>query len=138
LAAGLIFALFVILRSQGILRSYLLWYFSPVGVVFAAFILDRIKVLGQTSVVQLVLDLGVTLLSLARALTFIPLISGHALFLSYTLLSTRLRVVQLLAAVVLLEVVYLKLYLWDDPVTLLGGTLVGGLAAFCYRRWIKL
>ena len=84
----------------------------------------------------LILDLIVVLLSLARAITYIPYFSGHALFLSYTLLSARLRVVKILALIVLLQVVYLKLFKWNDWVTLLGGLLVGIAAGYFRKIWI--
>jgi hypothetical protein len=133
LGAGALFALYVISRTDGFVRSWLIWYFMPVGVVFVSFILERLKELGHTSVQGLILDLIVVLLSIARAVTSIPFYSGHALFLSYALLSARLRVVKLLALVVLLQVMYLKLFRWDDWVTLICGLLVGSLAGY-YRK----
>jgi hypothetical protein len=128
LGAGAIFALFVMLRTDGFVRSWLIYYFLPVGVVFVSFILDRVKELRKTSILGLFLDLLIVLLSLARAVTSIPFYSGHALFLTYTLLSARLRVVKILSLVVLLQVMYLKLIKWDDWVTLLSGLVVGILA----------
>ena len=132
LGAGALFALTVICKTDGFVRSWLIWYIMPVGVVFVAFILERLKELGHTSVQCLILDLIVVLLSLARVVTYIPFYSGHAMFLSYTLLSARLRVVKILATVVLLQVVYLKLIKWDDWITLIIGVLVGSLAGY-YR-----
>jgi hypothetical protein len=136
LAAGGLFVLYVAYRTDGIVQSWLIFYFMPVGVVFVSFILDRIKELGQISVQWLGLDLIVVLLSLARAVTYIPFYSGHALFLAYALLSSQLKVVKILAAIVLLQVAYLKLIRWSDWVTLFVGVLVGSLTG--YYRTIRI
>ena len=132
LGTGALFTLYVIYKTDGIVLSWLIWYIMPVGVVFTAFILDRVKELGHTPVQYLFLDLIVVLLSLARVVTYIPFYSGHAIFLSYTLLSARLRMVKILAMAVLLQVVYLKLVRWNDWVTLVMGVLAGSLAGY-YR-----
>jgi len=50
----------------------------------------------------------------------IPFFSGHALFLSYALLTMRSKLAKVTALVVLLEVAYLKIFVWQDA-TLLGG-----------------
>jgi hypothetical protein len=132
LGAGALFGLYVFFKTDGFVRSWLIWYIMPVGIVFAAFILDRLKELGHTSIQSLIIDLVVVLLSLARVVTHIPYYSGHALFLIYTLLSAKLRVVKILAMIVLLQVVYLKLVKWNDWVTLIVGAIVGILAGY-YR-----
>ena len=132
LGAGALFTLYVIYRTDGFVQSWLIWYLMPVGVVFVAFILDRLKELEHASVQWLIMDLFVVLLSLARAVTPIPFYSGHALFLSYALLTARSLVVKILSMGVFLQVVYLKLVKWDDWVTLTVGILVGSLAGY-YR-----
>ena len=130
LGTGALFALLVIYRTDGIVQSWLIFYLMPVGVVFVSFILDRLKDLGRISVQWLFLDLLIVLLSLARAVTYIPFYSGHALFLSYTLLSSRIKIVKFLALMGLLQVIYLKLFRWDDWNTLFVGMLIGSLAGY--------
>ena len=62
---------------------------------------------------QWLIDLVVIALSLIRALVPLPLVSGHALFLSYALLTVPSVVVRTSAALVLLEVIYLKIFIWQ-------------------------
>ncbi len=130
LASAAVFALLIAWRSEGELRLYLLSYFVPVAVPFVAFLFDRA---ARWPGVRWPLDLPVVGLALLRMVVPVPLISGHALFLTYAALTARLGVARMAAVAVLLEVAYLKIFAWEDP-TLLGGTLLGALAAYAYRR----
>jgi hypothetical protein len=128
--AALIFAAGVVWFFDGASRWFLLYYFTPIGIPFVAFLFDRAERSAISSPAAWIMDLAVVLLSLTRALAPVPLISGHALFLSYALLTSRSKIARLTALAVLLQVIYLKI-LWRDA-TVIGGIVLGGLAAFLY------
>jgi len=65
----------------------------------------------------------------------VPYVSGHTLFLTYALLSTRTRVAQITAAVVMIQVIYLKYIVWGDWITSTIGIALGLLAARA-RLWL--
>ena len=132
LAAG-IFAFLITLFFDGDLRWFLLYYFTPIGIPFVAFLFDRAEQSGLASITSWVVDLAVIIPALTRAFVPLPLVSGHALFLSYCLLTSRSKVARLTAVLVLLQVAYLKLFVTHDK-ALFGGVIVGGLAALLYRR----
>ena len=48
----------------------------------------------------------------------VPYVSGHALFLTYAIMSRGSRVVRVTATLVMIEVIYLKLFVWHDFITL--------------------
>ena len=132
LAAG-IFAVFIHLLFDGDLRWFLLYYFVPIGIPFVAFLFDRAEQYGSMSLVSGLIDLAVLLPALARAFIRIPLVSGHALFLVYSLSTSRSQVARITAFLVLLQVAYLKIFVTHDT-ALVGGVIVGGLAALLHRR----
>lgn len=134
--AASIFALFVHLAFEGELRRFLLYYFTPIGIPFVGFVFDRAEQYKSASTASWVIDLAVLIPALIRALVPIPLISGHALFLSYSLLTSRSRIARITSLLVLLQVAYIKIFLWRDA-TLLGGAFAGCLAALVYH-WVRL
>ncbi|HPH96935.1 MAG TPA: hypothetical protein PKW33_09815 [Anaerolineaceae bacterium] len=108
-----------------------LFYFTPMALPFTGFIFDRIPLYaqaGRRAISALTLDAIVTVLALIRSFYALPVISGHAFFLIFALLTVKSNWVRIPVTVVLAEVVYLKAFVWQDP-TLLGGALAGGLAA---------
>jgi hypothetical protein len=133
LLAAAIFALFIILSFDGDLRWFLLYYFTPIGIPFVAFLFDRAEQYSLASRAAWAIDLVVLLPALTRAFIPIPLISGHALFLTYCLLTSRSKVARLTAIIVLLQVAYLKLFVTHDT-ALFGGVIAGCLASLVYRQ----
>ena len=133
--AAAIFALFVTLLFDGDLRWFLLYYFAPIGIPFVALLFDRAEQYDLTSIAAWALDLVVLIFALTRAFVRIPFISGHALFLTYCLLTSRSNVARITAVLVLLQVAYLKLFVTHDT-ALFGGIIAGCLAALLYR-WVK-
>lgn len=131
--AAAIFALFIILLFEGDLRWFLLYYFVPVGIPFVAFLFDRAGGYALASAASWIVDLVVLIPALSRAFVRLPLLSGHALFLVYSLLTSRSSVVRLSAALVLLQVAYLKIFVTHDT-ALIGGIIAGSLAALIYRQ----
>jgi hypothetical protein len=132
LAAG-IFAIFVSLLFDGDFCWFLLYYFTPIGIPFVAFLFDRLERYGSVSLASWGIDLVVLIPALTRAFVRLPLISGHALFLTYCLLGTRSKVARITAFLVLLQVAYLKIFVTHDT-ALIGGMIGGSLAALLYRR----
>src|ERR1041384_7905476 len=76
--AAAIFALVVTLVFEGDFRWFLLYYFTPIGIPFVAFLLDRAEQHILASKALWAIDLIVVILALICAFIRIPLISGHA------------------------------------------------------------
>lgn len=131
--AALIFAGFIIWRFDGETRWFLLFYFVPIGIPFVTFLFDRLERHATIYPVARGIDLFVMILSLIRSVVHVPFLSGHALFLSYSMLTVRSKTARITAAIIMLEVAYFKIFVWKDA-TLLGGIALGCLAALVYRR----
>lgn len=132
IAAG-IFAVLIHLLFDGDLRWFLLYYFVPIGIPFVAFLFDRAEQYGSISRLSWAVDLAVLIPALTRAFVRLPLISGHALFLVYSLLTSQSRVARITAGLVLVQVAYLKIFVTRDT-ALVGGVIMGCLAALVYQR----
>jgi len=109
-------------------------YVVPIVVPFVAFLFDRAKRINQTSALAVAMDALVISLSLLRMFGRVPLVSGHALFLSYAVLRRGSLVTRISAAIVLAETVYLKFFVWHDPVSPLVGITLATAAAIVSRR----
>ena len=133
IVAAAIFALFVILLFDGDLRWFLLYYFTPIGIPFVAFLFDRAEQYELTAIAAWIVDLAVLIPALTRAFVRLPLVSGHTLFLVYSLLTSRSKAARITAILVLLQVAYLKIFVTHDT-ALFGGIIAGCLAALIYRR----
>jgi hypothetical protein len=103
-------------------------------VPFAAYTADRLRSRSRLRIIHWALDLAVLALSVLRAFKpWPPFISGHALFLTYVLVTARGWVARIAAAVILLEVIYLKIFAWRDW-TLFGGIAAGLVFGLVFRR----
>jgi hypothetical protein len=136
LTAAFLFSILIIWRFDGDRQSYLLTYFMPIGVPFVLFIFDRMENQRELRPIQWIIDGFVLILSLGRAVILIPLISGHALFLTYAILTTRSWLARVAAVAVMFEVCYLKAIVWRD-LTLIGGITVGSIAVLIFHRKSK-
>lgn len=132
-----LFALYAALRFPVDKLSWINFYVVPIVVPFVAFLFDRADRFYQSSFRQHIIDVLVVGTSMWRAVGNVPFISGHVLFLTYALLSTRSRVARISAAVVMLQVVYLKYVVWHDWITPTSGIVVGLIAALLTRRFRK-
>jgi hypothetical protein len=110
-------------------------YVLPIIIPFVAFLFDRARIIREISLLQGILETLVVGVSMLRMFGYIPLISGHALFLSYAIVSPGSRLTRITAALVLLQVIYLKLFVWHDFITPLTGIFLGLLAALVVRRF---
>ena len=88
----------------------------------------------QLSRQQVMVDVVVVGLAVARVFTSFPFVSGHTLFLTYAIGSSRSRVTVVTASLVMLQVIYLKYFVWHDVVTSTSGIILGGLAAYLVTR----
>jgi len=108
------------------------------AVPFVAFLFDRAEHWQRLPRTIGMIDLPILILALSRSIFPIPFISGHALFLTYALLTTRSVVARIAAAVVLAQVLVIKIFFWQDA-TVFGGMILGlvGGRAFvwvCHRH----
>lgn len=137
LLATVLFVILIILRYDGERRLYLLYYFAPLVIPFVAYIFDRLKNWDTLHNAQRLIDIFVLVVSLLRLFIAVPFISGHALLLTYFAFSTQGLFSRVTAALVLIEVFYIKIFIWDD-ITFFGGALIGILAAIIFGRVRKI
>lgn len=113
------------------------FYVIPIIVPFVAFLFDRAEHWSTSGVVRPLIDVLIVGLAIGRVVANVPLVSGHTLFLTYALFSSRSWVVRISAAVVMLQVLYLKYIVWHDWVTSSSGIVLGLLAALVANYSIR-
>jgi hypothetical protein len=128
IASAVAYAAFVRWRipDGSLFHHYL--YVVPIVVPFTAFVFDRAKEARAAGLAVLMIDALVVATSILRARGFVPFVSGHALFLTYAIIRPGSLVTRITAAMVMLEVIYLKIFLWHDLITPVGGVLVALIA----------
>lgn len=109
-------------------------YTLPIIVPFVSFLFDRGEHFRRTAGTELMIDFLVVAVSILRGLGAVPLVSGHVLFLTYALARPGSRLTKMTAFLVILQVFYLKIFVWHDPVSPAIGIMLGMLAAFLVRR----
>ena len=72
-----------------------------------------------------------------RVIGDVPYISGHALFLTYTILSAYSYLGRITAIIIMIEVVYLKIFVWNDWLSLTSGILLGVIAFLIAKQFRK-
>jgi hypothetical protein len=115
-------------------RFILIAYHLPIGFAFSMFVLTESANFIRERLVRHAVTLLVTAASLLRAFIEVPFYSGHAFFVTYMLLVTESRAARIVAAVVLIDVFYVKVFMLHDP-TIWGGIILG-LAAFAIVGWV--
>jgi hypothetical protein len=108
-------------------------YVLPIIVPCVAFIFDRAS--HFSGLIELTIDSAVVITSFMRMMGVVPLVSGHALFLTYAIARPGSRLTKITAALVMLQVIYLKFLVWHDWVSPITGITLGLLAAFIVRRF---
>ena len=104
-------------------------YVLPIIVPFVSFLFDRGRVFRQITWLQGTIEVLVVAISILRMLGYLPIVSGHALFLSYAIAAPVSKLTRLTAALVMIQVIYLKVFVWHDFITPVAGTLLGLTAA---------
>lgn len=133
-AAALLYSVYATLRFSGDKLSNQYYYVVPIVVPFVIFLLTRFENFRQKPLIQSIIDAVVVLTAVWRVIGDVPYVSGHALFLTYCLLTIEFNVGRILAAIVLLEVLYLKLFVWHDWLTCFVGITLGIIAAIIYQQ----
>ncbi len=131
--AALSFALCLKLLFDGELEFFLLYYFVPITVPFVAYAFDRAARWRSITWRAWAIEVPVIALALSRGVWPVPFVSGHALFLSYAMLACESRLARILAALVMLQVAYIKIFLWQDW-SLVAGIVVGAVTAILFRK----
>lgn len=119
-------------RFSGQGRFFLLYYHAPIGVAFVAYLFDRAEHVREIPFQQIIVEIVVLTLALSRVMIKTPYFSGHSLFLSYMILTVSSRVAWWTAMLVLLDVVYIKVFILQDA-TFWGGIIIGISAAIFTR-----
>lgn len=135
LLGALVYAVWITWRFGGrnLENQYL--YVVPIVVPFVSFLLDRAEQIHRLTVAGVAVDFLVVGTSLMRVVAYVPFVSGHTLFLTYAILGPASRVTQITAGLVMLEVIYLKYFVWHDPITSTVGIVLGIIAALIARFW---
>ncbi len=136
LLATLCFCFATILLSHGKRDVYSLYYVAPIGIPFIAFLFDRAERWNEFNFVMLITEIITVGLSLARAKAAIPFLSGHALFLTYAILTSKSLVARIAATLVMIQVLYLKLFVWHD-LEVFGGVFLGVIAGIVFNMQTK-
>jgi hypothetical protein len=113
------------------------FYVLPIIVPFVAFVFDRARHFPHAPLIELAIDSAVVVTAMMRVIGDVPFVSGHALFLTYAIVRPGTRLTRITAAIVMIQVIYLKLFVWHDVVTPLTGIVLGLLAAFLVRRFTR-
>jgi len=134
LSGALIYAMWARVRfsGDGLVSQYV--YVVPIVVPFIAFLFDRAAEICDGRRICFLVDALVIGTAMMRVVSHLPFVSGHALFLTYAILRPGSLVTRVTAAMVMVEVVYLKVFVWGDLVTPLTGTALGLLSAVVVRR----
>lgn len=104
-------------------------YVVLIVIPFVAFFFDRAERFRQLAIIQFIVDALVIGVAMGRVVGNVPYVSGHTLFLTYALLTTRSRIVLVTAGLVMLHTLYLKYVVWHDWVTSSSGIVLGLMAA---------
>jgi hypothetical protein len=110
------------------------FYVLPIIVPFVGFVFDRVRHLRASPLIELVVDCAIVGTALLRAAGDVPVVSGHALFLTYAITRPGSWLTKLTAGLVMLQVIYLKIFVWHDLVTPVAGITLGLLAGGLVRR----
>jgi hypothetical protein len=134
IGGALLYAVWVTWRFGGhnLTNQYL--YVVPIVIPFISFLLDRAEHFQQLRIAGLTIDLVVVGMAIMRVVGNVPLVSGHTLFLTYAVLGPASRVTRITAAIVMIEVIYLKYFVWHDPISSSFGIVLGTIAALSAHR----
>lgn len=92
------YAMWATLRFSGDKLSNQYLYVVPIVIPFVAFLFDRAEEFRHSTRLRIIIDALVVVTAMWRVFGNVPYVSGHALFLTYALLSSRSRVAQVTAA----------------------------------------
>ena len=109
-------------------------YVLPIIIPFVAFLFSCAQRFPKSSWLELGIDALVVVTAIMRMMGDVPLVSGHALFLTYAMARPGPRLTYITAGLVMIQVVYLKVFVWHDLISPTLGVLLGLAAALVVRR----
>jgi hypothetical protein len=116
-------------------RAFFYVYNVPIAAPFVAFLLERLGRPASRPRSALALDVAVVCLALLRVVAPpLPYASGHTLFTAYAAATARRWPLRVLAAAVLVQVAYLKLFVTGGGASLLAGLGLAAAAALVAAR----
>ncbi len=127
-AAALLYAGWVTWRFPGGSLTHHYIYVVPVVVPCVAFLFDRVERILTENIGQRTIDVTVVAAATMRMMGLLPLLSGHALFLTYAVIRPGSPLTRITAGGLMIEVIYLKLFVWHDPASPAVGVILGCLA----------
>lgn len=135
IGGALLYAVWVTWRfgGHGLTSQYV--YVVPIVVPFVAFLLDRVEQVRQLTIAGVLVDVVVVGTSMMRVVGNVPFVSGHTLFLTYAMLGPGCRVTRITASIVMIEVIYLKYFVWHDSISSSTGIALGIIAALVVHRF---
>jgi hypothetical protein len=135
LIAASLYALFATFKFSGdkLVNQY--YYVTPIIIPFVVFLFERLKNFRQALIIQKLIDAIVIVIAMWRVIGDVPYISGHALFLTYAILKGYSLLGRISATIVMIEVIYLKIFIWNDWLSLIGGILLGTIAFLMAKRF---
>ena len=117
-------------------RRFVILYVTPLLLIVPLWLKLRLDHLQDSFPVVRILDIAIVAFSAARLAGDIAPVSGHMLFLTYTVLTTPTRWYRWVAGALILETSIFKLWIWRDVNTWAWGLVVGAAAALAYRLCI--
>jgi hypothetical protein len=133
LCGAVAYAAWVKYRFTGEALTSQFIYVVPIVVPFVAFLFDRLE---EINLPVALIDAIVVITAIMRVIGDVPYVSGHALFLTYAILRPGSLVTRITAGLVMVEVIYLKYFVWHDLITPTTGIVLASLAAFLCRSLI--
>jgi hypothetical protein len=138
LLAALLYAVWSTCRFTGADLSGQYIYVVPIVVPFVAFLFDRAERIRDPNFTTLAIDAVVVGTAMMRVIGNVPYVSGHALFLIYALLRRGSKITRITAGLVMLEVIYLKFFVWHDLITPVTGAALATVAALLTRHYERV
>ena len=135
LLSAVSYTIFAVVKFSGDKLHNQFYYVIPIIFPFVGFYLSRFAQFSRIRLVSKMIDFAVVLTAMWRVIGDVPFVSGHSLFLTYALLTDETRFVKITAAIVLIEVFILKIFVWNDWLTFLNGVVLGTIAGLISQRY---
>ena len=130
-----LYILYAALKFSGDKLFNQYYYVVPIIFPFTIFLIYRAEGLQQRKWGQWLIDSAVIITAMWRVIGDVPYVSGHTLFLTYCIFTVNSLFGRIIAMIVMIEVLYLKLFIWNDSITCLVGIFLGVMAAVLEKRY---
>ncbi len=132
-----LYAVFSLVKFSGDKLFNQFYYVIPIIFPFVFFLSGRFLKYKEPDFWVKSVDFLVVLTAMWRVFGDVPYVSGHSLFLAYAIITARTNIDFWLAGVVLTEVGILKIFFWNDWLTFSVGLVLGIIAGFVTRRFLR-